>query len=125
MRKHDTFTDLNALAELCLNIANIIDRRAEENGKGDYDIDELGMGYRAADYYLRQGVKAIVDIQNMYAYEKEKADLAKISEQVANDFVKDIFGDEEVTSINDKDKERIRQFVQDIYKEWEDEDEDE
>lgn len=121
-RKRDMFTKLNKLAELCLNIANIIDRQAEENNMHTF-IDELGLGYRAADGYLREGVRAIIDIQTCYQNAVDDKKLAEIGEQEANDFVKDIFGDEDASSINDKDKERIKEFVQSIYKEWEETDE--
>jgi hypothetical protein len=33
--------------------------------------------------------------------------------------LEDIFGDKEIDSINDKDKERIKAFVKQIYDEWE------
>ena len=49
------------LAEISLNIANVVDRQGAND---DCSLaDSLGMGYRALSSYLRQGVKAIVDIQ--------------------------------------------------------------
>ena len=47
------------LAEISLNIANVVDRQGAND---DCSLaDSLGMGYRALSSYL-QGVKAIVDI---------------------------------------------------------------
>ena len=106
----NTKTDyLCKLAELSLKIANIVDRHGENR---DFAFaDEIGLGYRALSQYLRQGVKAIIDIQEAYSNAKERTELAELSERDSRDFLKDIFGDEEVDSLNDEYKSKIRAFV--------------
>ena len=97
------------LAEISLNIANVVDRQGAND---DCSLaDSLGMGYRALSSYLRQGVKAIVDIQERCTGAQERAQLAEISEQSARYFLKDIFGDEEIDSVSDDDKNKIKEFV--------------
>ena len=101
------------LAELSLKIANVIDRQGE---KRNFSFaDELNMGYRALSIYLRQGVKAIVDIQENYSNVKEKMELAELSEQEARGFLRDIFGDEDIDSISDENKAKIREFVSELF----------
>lgn len=110
----NTKTDyLNRLAELSLRIANLIDRRAE-NGDDSFP-SELGYGYLALSGYLRDGVKAIADIQNAYSNAVEMRKLAEQSEHDARAFLVEIFGDEDVDSLNDEYKEKIRNFVAGIF----------
>ena len=105
------------LSDICLRIANIVDRQGEN---GSFSLaDELGFGYLALSGYLRSGVKAIADMQMDYSNAKSQKQLAEIGEQEMRDFLTDIFGDEEIESINEADKEKIRQFVQELEKEWE------
>lgn len=68
-------------------------------------------------------MKSIIDFQDNYSSAIEKKNLAECSERSARNFMADIFGDKDVDSINDKDKERIKEFVQQIYAEWDEEDE--
>lgn len=97
------------LANLALKIANIVDRHGEN---GDFSFaDELGLGYRALSQYLRQGVKAIIDIQENYSNAKERMNLSESSEREARDFLKDIFGDEDVDSLPEEQKVKIRDYV--------------
>lgn len=101
------------LAELSLKIANIVDRQGE---KLNFSLaDEMNLGYRALSQYLRQGVKAIIDMQDAYANAKEKMNLAETSEQGARNFLKDIFGDEDIDSISDENKAKIKEFVSTLF----------
>jgi len=109
--------ELCKLAELCLRIANYADRHGEKEDTAM--CDELGLGYLALSGHLRAGVKAIADIQLDYSNAISKANLAKIGEESARDFLKYIFGDREIETINEADKERIKAFVGEIEKSWE------
>lgn len=101
------------LAELSLRLANIIDRKGEQ---GEMEIaDEMGYGYLALSGCLRDGVKAIADIQSDYSKAKSEKELAEISERDARDFLEDIFGDREVDSLNGKAKEEIKDFVEHLF----------
>ena len=73
---------------------------------------------------MRDGVKEAVDLQARYRRAIENEDLAKCGEKYARDFLEDVFGDRDIDSINDSDKERFRELYKKIQKEW-DEQEDE
>lgn len=95
------------LAELSLKIANIVDRHGEN---GDYSFaNEVGIGYRVLRQYLRQGVKAIIDIQEGYSNAQERMNLAE-------DFLQDIFGDKDVDLLTKEYKAKIREFVSGLLK---------
>jgi hypothetical protein len=110
---------MNKMLELCLNIANLIDDWGHEEKPAARLIeDELGLGYRALSTSLREGVKDVVDLQARYRGAIETADLAKFGEKCARDFLEDVFGDRDIDSINDSDKERFRKLYKKIRKEW-------
>ena len=111
--RHDYLT---RLVQVCLDIANVADERGEA---GEPYFEELGLGYRALSGILRRGCKEIIDLQNNYHGAIEAKNLAKIGEQEAHDILEEMFGDREVYTINDKDKERIKAFVRSITDEWE------
>ena len=107
---------LSKLADICLRIANYVDREGE---KGNTDMcNELGLGYLALSGYLRSGVKAIAEIQGSYSRERDLRDIADCSERYVRDFLEDIFGDREIDDINVDDKEKIREFVQKLEESW-------
>ena len=107
--------DLAKLAEISLRIANIADRKGESEEL--IYLDELGLGYRALSGYLRAGVKAIADVQEDLSRARANKNCAEISQQSMREFLTDIFGDEEPETLNEKYKQRIREFVQEILKE--------
>ena len=82
-------------------------------------FEELGLGYRALSGILRRGCKEIIDLQNSYHGAIESKNLAEIAEKDAHDILEEMFGDRELYTINDKDKERIKAFVRSIQDEWE------
>ena len=99
---------ITRLVQVCLDIANVADERGEAD---EPYFEELGLGYRALSGILRRGCKEIIDLQNNYHGAIEAKNLANVLEE--------IFGDREVYTINDKDKERIKVFVRSIVDEWE------
>ena len=107
---------ITRLVQVCLDIANVADERGEAD---EPYFEELGLGYRALSGILRRGCKEIIDLQNNYHGAIEAKNLAKIGEKEAHDVLEEIFGDREVYTINDKDKERIKVFVRSIVDEWE------
>ena len=113
---------ITRLVQICLDIANIADERGEA---GEPYSEELGLGYRALSGILRRGCKESIDLQNDYHGAIEAKNLAKIGEKEAHDFLEEMFGDREVYTINDKDKERIKAFVRSIQDEWERREQDE
>lgn len=111
---------LNNMLKICLNIADYYDN------KGDTDKDflndeltkELGLGYRALTSYLRKGVQEVISLQMNYHSACEQRNIEKSIQESQKEYLLDVFGDEEPYSINDKDKQRIREFVQSIFIEW-------
>ena len=110
---------LGRFLQLCLQMAEINDRQAEENDRGDSDFNKpLGLGYLAFSGYMRDGVMRVISLQDTVSRLKSKAQIAESSEESARDFLEEVFGDRDPESINDKDKERIKAFVQSIFAEW-------
>ena len=110
------YDHITRIIQVCLDIANLADEKGEQ---GEFILPELGLGYRALSVILRRGCKDIIDLQGKYHAAIEEKNLAKIGEKTAYDFLEDIFGDREIDSINDKDRDRIKAFVKQIYDEWE------
>ena len=110
---------LGRFLQLCLQMAEINDRQAEENDNGHGDFSRpLSMGYLAFSGYMRDGVMRVISLQDTVSRLKSKAQIAESSEESARDFLEEVFGDRDPESINDKDKERIKVFVQSIFAEW-------
>ena len=108
--------EINYLVKICLDIANIVDRHGE---KDKPYLDELGLGYRALSISLRRGVKAVIDLQDDYSKALEYQSYAEIGEKAARDFLQEVFGDEEIDTINEKDKQKIKEFTQQLMEKWE------
>lgn len=107
---------INYLVKICLDLANIVDRHGE---KDEPYLEELKLGYRALSISLRRGVKAVIDLQDDYSKALEYQNYAEIGEKAARDFLQEVFGDEEIDTINDEDKQKIKEFAQQLMKNWE------
>lgn len=116
MRKKCTTEEINYLVKICLDIANIVDRHGE---KDKPYLDELGLGYRALSISLRRGVKAVIDLQDDYSKALEYQNHAEIREKSARDFLQEVFEYEYIDTINNEDKQKIKEFVQQLMKKWE------
>ena len=117
---------LNNFLKVCLDIADYYDKKGCED---DSFVDDgltknIGLGYRALTSYLRKGVQEVITLKSDYYKACEQRNLEKSIQESQKDFLLDVFGDEEPYSINDKDKQRIKEFVQSIFDEWHKEDED-
>lgn len=100
---------------IVLWIADIVDRHGEK-GEECYILDELGYGYLALSGYLRDGVKSAIDIQDKYSSLKNRLNYTEESEKDARNFLEDIFGDREPDTLNDEHKEKIREFISNLFK---------
>lgn len=113
----------NRLIRVCLDMADSLDEAcaSDEAAKqvNEFTMKYAKVGYRALTSYLREGIKAIIDLKREYYRAIENVKFAKQSEKYAGEFLEDIFGDSDIDCINDTDKARIRQFVAGIMKEWE------
>lgn len=108
--------EINNLIKICLDIANIADRKGEE---GNAYLEDLGLGYRALSISLRQGAKAVIDLQDDYSKALEHRRYAETGEKEARNFLQEVFGDGEIDTINENDKQKIKDFVKDIMASWE------
>lgn len=118
---------LNNMLKICLNIADYYDNKGDtdEDFLDDKLTKELGLGYRALTNYLRKGVQEVISLQINYHSACQQRNFEKFIQESQKEYLLDVFGDEEPYSINDKDKQRIKEFVQSIFAEWDKEQEDE
>ena len=105
--------------QVSLDLANAADEGVEDHPYWE----ECNMGCRALSGYLRQGVKCVIDLQSDYYRQKENEKYARMSNDSARDFLKDIFGDRDIDSLNDELKTKLKNYVQHLYDEWDEEDE--
>ena len=108
--------EINYLVKICLDLANIVDRHGE---KDEPYLEELKLGYRAFSRSLRSGVKAVIDLQDDYSKALEYQSYAETGEKEARDFLQEVFGDEEIDAINEEDKQKIKEFTQQLMEKWE------
>ena len=111
---------LNNMLKICLNIADYYDNKGNEDEDflDDGLTKELGLGYRALTNYLRKGVQEVISLQMNYHSACAERNYEKSIQESQKEYLLDVFGDEEPYSINDKDKQRIKEFVQSIFAEW-------
>lgn len=102
------------LIDFCLQLADIADQKQETPFN-----DVLHTGYGAFSSYMRQGVKELIDLKQDYYNAMFRKSLAEQSEKDARDFLQECFGDSEIDSINNADKERIIALCKQIESEWE------
>jgi hypothetical protein len=114
MEKEVDFAEVVGFCRWCLDIAYLLDTNIE---KDFYKIGCITVGNRMLSRYLRSGVKAVIDLQEGYQNQKYKVVEAEKSEESARNFLGDIFGDKSIDYINDRDKQRIKDFVLGIYME--------
>ena len=53
----------------------------------------------------------VMELQEKYHHANELRNFAESCKESMEEFLRDVFGDAEIYSINDKDKERIKEFV--------------
>ena len=108
------------MLKICLNIADYYDNKGDtdENFLDDGLTRELGLGYRALTNYLRKGVQEVISLQMNYHSACAQRNIEKSIQESQKEYLLNVFGDEEPYSINDKDKQRIKEFVQSIFAEW-------
>ena len=108
------FRNLYRFVSICLQLADMADEKQES----PFD-NCLHMGYRAFSGYMRGGVKEIIDLQNDFYGTVFRAEYAERGEKDARNFLQECFGDREIDSINEEDKNRILFLCNKIRQEWE------
>lgn len=116
IKKH--FRDLYRFIPLCLQLADLADAQGE-TPFNDVLPNGLHMGYRTFSGFMRGGVKEIIDLQNDFYGMAFKAEYAERDEKAARDFLQECFGDREIDSINEDDRNRILFLCNKIRQEWE------
>lgn len=105
--RQNKFAKVNRLINIMIDLADIADA-----GKGDFPyLDSLGMGCRALSGYIRQGVKDIIDLEHDYYNQINRTEYAESAKKEMDEFLYDIFGEEEAYTLNDDHKQKIREFV--------------
>ena len=122
-----TINSINRFLKIALDIADYYDNKGDNDHEflDDGLTKDLGLGYRALTNYIRKGVQEVISLQMNYHNACHQRNYEKSIQESQKDYLLDVFGDEEPYSINDKDKQRIKEFVQSIFKEWDKESEDE
>lgn len=108
------FRNLYRFVSICLQLADMADEKQEspfDNG--------LHIGYRTFSGYMRGGVKEIIDLQNDFYGMAFKAEFAQRDADDARGFLQQCFGDREIDSINEEDRNRILFLCNKIRQEWE------
>lgn len=102
--------NLSRLAEITLHMASVIERDGEN---GDYAFPrKLGCGHLALTRYMREGIKALIDLQNEVAELKSKLWYREESEKYMREFLRDIFGREDADEfLNDEEKQKIKDLA--------------
>lgn len=108
------FRNIYWFISICLQLADMADEKQES----PFD-NCLHMGYRAFSGYIRGGVKEIIDLQNDFYGMAFKAEFAQRDADDARDFLQQCFGDREIDSINEGDRDRILFLCNKIRQEWE------
>ena len=108
------FRNFYRFMSICLQLADMTDEKQES----PFD-NCLNMGYRVFSGYMRGGVKEIIDLQNDFYGMALKAELAQRDADDARDFLQQCFGDREIDSINEEDRNRILFLCNKIKCEWE------
>lgn len=116
---------VNNFIKICLDIANYYDEKGNDNPDylGDEMTKKIGLGYKALSNYLRKGTREVITLQENYystCYRLKYEESIAVEQQ---EYLEDVFGDSEPYGINDKDKQRIKEFVQSIKKEWDEKNE--
>lgn len=108
------FRNLYRFMSICLQMADMADEKQET----PFD-NCLHVGYRTFSGFMRGGVKEIIDLQNDFYGTVFRAEYAERDEKDARDFLQQCFGDREIDSINEEDRNRILFLCNKIRQEWE------
>ena len=108
------FRNLYRFMSICLQMADMADEKQES----PFD-NCLHTGYRTFSGFMRGGVKEIIDLQNDFYCMAFKAEFAQKDADGARDFLQECFGDREIDSINEGDRDRILFLCNKIRREWE------
>lgn len=112
------FRNLYRFISLCLQLADLADAQGETPFNNVLP-NGLHMGYRVFSGYMRGGVKEIIDLQNDFYGTVFKAEFAKRDADDARNFLQECFGDREIDSINEEDRNRILSLCNKIRQELE------
>ena len=111
---------LNRFLQICLDIAEWHDKRGDEDHYwyGGELVKDIGLGYKALTGYLREGVKIVINLQGKCHYAEERRWIAESSEQDKQEFMREVFGEDEPETWNDEIKDKFKKAAREIIDEW-------
>lgn len=120
--------DLNRFIQICLDVADYYDNMMEledppDRFAGDKMLDSIGLGYRAFTSYLRCGVKDLLNLKSIYYEARERENYFEQACREKDEFMWDIFGEENVEELTPELKAKIKAFVRELL--YDDEEEEE
>lgn len=109
----------NRLIKIMLDLADLADEKEET----PFD-DEMGLGYCTFSGNVRKGVIEIINLRSKYYSSIQKAEQAKNSLKINEEFLTEIFGTKDIADyqLSDDEKSRIKAVVKEIQEKWESED---
>ena len=110
---------INRLVKIMLDLADIADEKEET----PFD-DEMGLGYCTFSKVVRKGIIEIINLISEYYSAVKRAEQAKNSLKINEEFLTEIFGTKDIANyqLSDDEKSRIKAVVKEIQEKWESED---
>lgn len=122
---------LDRFLELCLRIADSCNKKSESEEVDDFNklsIDEWGYGIDAISTVLRDGVCAVIQLQESYHRKIKNLKYETNEKEDAYSFVEEMFGTDidvdSLVSINEEDRAKIKAVCHEIAERWDAEDDD-
>lgn len=103
--------DISQFLGLCIESAS----NAYANDARLY-IEELGLGYRAYSSYMRKGVKAVIDMQGYVDNLCDRVSYLESQVEEYSEFFGDVLESEDVTYLEEEDRQKIGKFIDDLIK---------
>ena len=98
---------VNKLLDICLRSASIVDEYEFIN---QYCSD-MGLGIRSYSRYVRDGVKAVIDLQAENIRLKDKVERLEDSIEDMKSFLKDVIDVEYIHFLEPEDKAKIKAYT--------------
>lgn len=98
---------VNKLIEICLRSASVVDEYELINR---YCTD-MGLGRRSHSSYVREGVKAVIDLQAENMHLKDKVEHLEDNIEDMESFLEDVIDVEDIHFLKPEDKAKIKAYI--------------
>lgn len=88
-------------------------------------LEQFGLGYMAVTHYLREGMKAVIEMQGELESTRANYEFAKMAREDAYKLLERVFGERDADTYTDKYVDAIKELVARLDKEAEESEEDE